>query len=325
MNTIETEDRFSPEYQDELRASVRAEQDRRSASQADIAKLVGESYSTFSAWLNNTYKGNNGKVAANVERWLESAKERETMAAALPGKIGFQPTPTAEHMLSVCQFAQTAPDVVVIAGGAGVGKTTAFQHYQKTSSNVWLITMEPSTATMVKMMREIAYLMGVQERADAGLSRAIGRKVRGTGGLMIVDEAQHLCTEALDQLRVFNDRDGIGIGIVIGGNETVYARLEGDGRKPAFAQLFSRLGMRHTQPKPRDKDISTLIAAWGISETRQTKLLTTIARKPGALRLMTKTLQLATMLAAGTGGERGYEHIRAAYERLTAEQMPVEA
>src|ERR1035437_1267786 len=50
----------------------------------------------------------------------------------------------------------------------------------------------------------------------------------GTGGLLVIDEAQHLSVAALDQIRSIHDATDLGIALV--GNQQVYARLTGGNR-----------------------------------------------------------------------------------------------
>ena len=75
--------------------------------------------------------------------------------------------------------------------------------------------------------------------------------------------------------------------------------------------------MRVTKARPASKDVCQLIAAWGIVDRDEVKLLKAIASKPGALRLMDKCLKVASMSAAGAAQARTIKHIRAAYERLS--------
>src|SRR3546814_13135096 len=73
-----------------------------------------------------------------------------------------------------------------------------------------------------------------------------------------------------------------------------------------------------TQTRPKPDDMCALIKAWGVTNADEIRLLKAIAAKPGALRAMTKVLQLTTMLAAGAGAERNIRHIKAAWNRHTA-------
>lgn len=308
-----------PDEQEGIRASVRQVMAEAGLSQADVARDSGIPYGTFTSWLGGTYKGNNERIAASVRVWLDARKTRARTQATLPTAPGFQPLPTAQRIIDVLTFAQVGPDFAVVAGGAGIGKTTAAEHYRENNPNVWMMTVEPCTCRTNVMLNELCEVIGISEKSQAKLSHAIARKVRGTGGLIIVDEGQHLETRAFDQLRSIHDRCGIGVAVL--GNETVYARLEGEGRKPAFAQLFSRVGRRVVQSRPKAADVCQLIGAWGVTAADEKRLLQAIARKPGALRAITKTMRLAGVLAAGAEEPRGARHIKDAWAMLSPEDL----
>jgi len=319
----EAQNTFTASEVDAIRAQVRQVMEAEGLSQAAVARDCGVAYGTFSSWLGGTYQGRNDKVAGEVQIWLASREERKRAAAAVPRTPGFIETRSAAGFLEALRFAQVMPEISVIAGGAGIGKTSAAQHYAGSNPNVWLATMDPSTAGVHGMLAELAEVMGVVERVAMRLPRAIGRRVAGSQGLIVIDEAQHLQPVSLDMLRSLYDRYQVGVALV--GNELVYARLEGEGRKAGFAQLYSRVGVRVTQTRPRAEDICALVQAWGVTDAEELRLLKAIARKPGALRVLTKCLQLATMLAGGAEEQRGAKHIRAAWSRLTASATEVAA
>ena len=308
---------FTEEEQAAIRAKVRSILSEENLSQTETARESGVAYGTFTGWLAGTYQGNNDRVAGDVQIWLAAREENARAARKIPQAPDFQETQSARSFTEILRYAQVMPDIAVIAGTAGIGKTMAARHYAATNPNVWTATMEPCSASVYPMLGELAEVMSITEKVQTKLSRAIGRKVEGTGGLVIVDEAQHLDARALDQLRALYDRYSVGIALV--GNETVYARLEGEGRKPSFAQLFSRIGMRITQARPRAADMCTLIAAWGVTGAEEVRLLKAIARKPGALRGMTKCLQLASMIAVGAEEPLSVKQIKAAWERLSSQ------
>ena len=65
------------------------------------------------------------------------------------------------------------------------------------------------------------------------LSTRIRDRVEGSKGLIIFDEAQHLSEKAIEEIRSWYDRTGIGI--VLQGNAAVLARLDGGTRRAVFA------------------------------------------------------------------------------------------
>lgn len=315
MNAISKETTFTAAETAETRTAVRDIMAGEGLNQKDIARDSGIAYGTFTGWLAGTYQGNNDKVTGEVQIWLSSREEKKRAAAQIPAPPEFQPTPSAMAFIETLRFAQVMPEIVVISGAPGIGKTRAIQHYQASNRNVWIATMDPTTSKVNGMQVELCEELGLLEKAPAKLARAIGRKVEGTGGLIVIDEAQHLDAKSLDQLRSFYDRYNIGVALV--GNELVYRLIDGERQRANFAQLVSRIGMRITQTKPKAADMCRLIEAWGVTDKEEVKLLKAIAAKPGALRSMTKVLQLASMMAAGAGELRGIRHIRDAYQRLT--------
>ncbi|GLK85721.1 AAA family ATPase [Ancylobacter defluvii] len=306
-----------------IREEVRAIKDREGLSWQHIADESGVKHGTLTPFMGNTYRGDTGRVAADLQRWLETRREREHTAAVLPDVPSFIMTPTAQDVLSTLSFAQSAPDFGVIVGGAGIGKTTAIEHYARRNSNVWFLTADPSMEKAANVLSILAEELGVSERRNAFISRAISARVRGANGLVIVDEAQHLEAKAFDQLRT-TVLDLGKCGIAVAGNESMLARLQGsaDKRTQAFAQLHSRVGIRKMQHASKAADICLLLDAWGISDDDVKTLLKSIARKPGALRIMNKVIRLATMVsAAGSPSSISRKDVNTAWSQLSSVEI----
>lgn len=306
---------FTPEEILEIQSDLLTIKDETGMSWDAIAKEAGVPAGTISVFANGKYTGNNQRVGREVQIWLDSRKDKAATASLVKKSPAWQATQTGKEFIEVLKFAQTLPDIVVVVGSPGVGKTIAAEYYSQTNPNVYLVTMEPCTSTVNTMMNAIAITMGVSERSQSRLSGAIGTKVREASALIIVDEAQHLSTAALDQLRTFHDRYGAGIALM--GNQSVYSQLEGGKRETSFAQLFSRVGMRATKSKPAAADVCMILDAWDVPNDLR-KLLKAIAAKPGALRLLDKTLKVAHIIASGSGSGLKKEHVTAAFQKLTS-------
>lgn len=281
-----------------------------------ISRESGIPQGTISQFATSKYAGDNQKLAGRIQMWLFSRSEKEAQSRKLRREPEFQNTPTAQKFTEILRFAHTLPDIVVIAGVPGVGKTSALKNYAANNANVYMATMKPSTSSVNTMLNTLARAMGVHERSQSKLSGAIGARIEDAGALIIVDEAQHLSSAALDELRSFHDQYGTGLALV--GNTAIYTQLEGGGRQTSFAQLFSRIGMRITQAKPVQEDVCMLLDAWEVPDNLR-RTLKAIAAKPGALRVLNKTLTLAYMLAAGSDNGITEAHVKAAYERLSTE------
>lgn len=316
----------SLEEQEGLREEVRQIMAREGLTLTDVSRETGIAFSTFSAWQNNSYKGDTSDKARSVQKWLETRRERRRTSSILPTPPAFQQTQTAAEIFAIMSFAQAAPDFGVVVGAPGIGKSIVIEEYQKQYSNVFVVTGEPILSSPNNLLVALAEEVGVLERRNTYLSRAIRAKLRSASALVVIDEAQHLSSQALDQLRT-TVLDLAKTGVVVAGNETLLARLQGsaDARAAQFAQLHSRVGMRTVQSHPRAKDICILIDAWGIEDSGARDLLKLIARKPGALRSMTKAIRLATMLAGEEGAALTAKHVQRAWSQLSASTLEASA
>jgi len=323
MNAISDEGTFTEQQHAELRAEAKRVAKAEFPSLAKAALDADMGYSTFSAYLNGTYNGNNDACAADVQKWLRARAERAKAVLTKPQIPGFVLTPTAAKIIPILQYAQMSPDFGVVIGQPGLGKTEALKHYRDTNPNVWMATMEPASAKPGMMLREIARSMGMELKSLGDASHEVKRRVRGTNGLLIIDEAQHLSVLALDQLRSIHD--ATKIGIVAAGNEKLSALTGGGGRKPELAQLSSRVGMRVNLRRPMVGDIDALLRAWAVTDQDEQKWLRVIAAKPGALRSMSNVLKLATMLAAGAEQPRNIHHMKAAWAQLAGASEQLDA
>lgn len=314
MNAQKESSTYTDAEQADLRGRCREIMEVEGKSQADLARESGIAYGTFTGWLGGSYQGNRDRVAGQVAIWLESRQENQRAAVRVPRAPEYVATPSAAAFTDVLRYAQIMPDISVICGGAGIGKTTAARRYAAENPHVHIVTVHPSASSVYPFLGLVSESLGIEEKVQTRYFGAIGRKLQDRQALLIVDEAQHLGASSLEQLRSLHDIHGVGIALL--GNETVYARLEGGKREASFAQLFSRVGFKATQKSPRAEDICALLKAWEVTDSNELKYLKAIASKPGALRVLTKTLQLASVHAAGAGEARGLKHIKAAYQQL---------
>lgn len=289
--------------------------DGRSLNQ--IAIEVGIGYSTLAAWRNGKYAGDNDKVAQAVRAWLTRRVAQARTTTVMPTDPGFVLTKTASQIFDVLEFTQTAVRMAVVVGAAGVGKTTALRAYQKRyPTSVWVATMQPCHKLPRALLEELSFtLRQPRDHRSADISRAIQGRLEGTRGLMIIDEAQHLDAEALDQVRSLYD--ATGIGFVLAGNPELMTKLGAIKRSPNMAQIFSRIGLRYSRSRPLQADVTALLDGWGVKgEVERTELLG-IAMKPGGVRVMTNVIGQAFVQAYGEGAEGlKLAHIQRAYEQL---------
>lgn len=322
MNEKTQERSWTPEEIEAVRAEAKALMLRDRVTQVQMSREVGKPVGTMSSWLGGTYAGRNDELAVLAERWLRAREERAQVQTKVLRAPRFMATPTSDQVMDVLYHAQHLPDFAVITGPAGIGKSSTLCEYTRTRNNVWKLVAEPIHQRMSAFLEDLSLVMGVQPVGSADRrSKQICSRALGSGALFIIDEAQHLPSPVLDQLRSIHDKTGCGL--VLAGNDTIFGRL-GTG-KAAYAQLHSRIGMRLQLPNSGKGDIAVLADAWGIKNELSRALLTAIGRRPGALRKVSKTMQIAHMLAAAEGREVEPGDIRTAHARLDNTPLAGEA
>jgi DNA transposition AAA+ family ATPase len=276
---------------------------------------------TFSMWLDGNYGGNWPQQTARIEKGLQQIRDQREQATTAIKAPGFIMTPTAREVADTLTYAQTAPEMVIITLGAGMGKTIAARHFAHTRANAFCVTMRPRTSSMHSMLAEIAVALGVLERNPAWLDRSIGEKLKRNGRqtLLMVDEAQNLGDQAINQLRYFLDEYECGIALL--GNQEIFARFGKSDTREGFGQIHRRIGKRLHRLHPQAADIEAIIDAWRIIDPEQRKLLAVIGKKAGALGQIDKTLKLANIIASGANEALSADHIRSAWSNRAAEML----
>ncbi|EHH67593.1 hypothetical protein GMO_21640 [Gluconobacter morbifer G707] len=295
--------------------------DAKGMSLSQAAQESGIAKGTLSTWIPGKYMGRTENVDEKAQKWLDSVQTRSQVRKLMPREPGFLETPSALIFRQVFEYAQTGPDIGLITGNAGVGKTMSAEAYRKETPNVWMMTADSSMRSPTAVLRELTEIVDAAEKRGPRMMARLIRRVQGTHGLIIVDEAQHLQTESIDLLRTINDR--AQIGLVFMGNEPLKGRIEGMSRDTSHAQIFSRIGMRKNRKQPQVKDTRAIFDAWGIDDANLFQLCRWIAGQPGGLRSMNKTLRYAWMIAASDERNQITERdIQSAWSSLTNGELP---
>jgi AAA domain/Mu B transposition protein, C terminal len=171
-------------------------------------------------------------------------------------------------------------EMVEIDAPPGTGKTCATEQYlaqcrklEGFTCPVWRISANGTILSLKNILRLIAceidedYLDAHYNHQDHETMRWIEAQTEGRGGLLIVDEAQHIGDAVaiqginiLNCLRVFTDKKLFGIAFLSNGE--VYRRVAGGKHR----QLSSRMeAWRVTIKGVPDEDVDAIMAAYGVS------------------------------------------------------------
>lgn len=281
---------------------------------ADIARQSGMTASRLSQFLSNTYKGDSQATADSLATWLNN---RDAERNTLPVMLGFVVTPTVQDIWAAFQYAQLTRSIAVVYGNPGLSKTTARDEFVATRPNVWTFTVSHSSKRVAGCLYAIAQAIGVKDpnmyRPDI-LYRQVRDELQGKKGLLIVDEADRMGYETLEELRILQEESGVGLVLI--GNHRVYNRMTGnESRDVDFARLFSRIGRRVVIETVTQADIDAIINAFGLNDDAS-PIINWIAREAGALRLVFHTLQSAFTYAMAKREALTKSHIVKALEDL---------
>ena len=246
-------------------------------TQTAIANELAISDAALSSFLKGTYKTPH-TIIPKVAELLKVTGKRKVA----PKEPAFVETTVAKRVMEAISYCHLQGKIAVVYGDAGVGKTQAVRAYLRENSLAIGITISPSYASITGVNELIADQLGIRERVARRIYAEIIGKLKDSGRVLIIDEAQHLTVRALNHLRCMSDESGVGIALI--GNEEVYTKMKGSG-KADFAQLFSRIGMRRevlTTTTTQD-DIRKVFAEAHLEEDAL-ELLYRIARTAYGLR-----------------------------------------
>lgn len=289
-------------------------------TQTAAATKVGTSASALSQWLKGSYRGNNRGLEDKIIKFLRSTHENEQFSNLMPRQPAWARTETAEEILQVLTYCQMGHTMGAVYGDPGTGKTVTCHHYKETHNNVWVAEMSRVDARLAPTLQAICEAIGIANPPlrIRHMYTMIVEALKGTDGLLIIDEAQHLSHDSLEQVRAIHDKTGIGV--VLAGNEEVYARVTGGLRDVTFAQLFRRVSIRKRIKGVLKGDIAPLLARLGVEDKKVAAFLKVIAAKPGALGLAVETWRLASMYAAADDAPLTVECVERAWAVLGAER-----
>lgn len=220
-------------------------------SQAEAAKQLGVTAGLLSAYRSQKYQGSIQNVEAKLSEFFRHTDEAAAaQAKAEPYKPAesYVPTSISQDVYNTIQYCQIERGMVILHGDAGIGKTKGAQKYVSDNpATAIYIQASPTFGSLGSFLKILARTLGIAEtKSKLDLVLNIRDKLDGTNRVLIVDEAQHLKLQALEEIRTLSDPNMItgkpGIGIVLIGNSEVYDRMLGR-QEARFAQLFSRIRM----------------------------------------------------------------------------------
>lgn len=321
VNEIET----TPQFIDDQRDWLKEYKASTGYSWSKLESPIGRSGTTLSAFVNGSYnkslhEGGNDKIATEVYRYRQTLVAQAQLRTDAPDIPGYYETRTSRELTTLLTWAHRGR-IGVVATNPGLGKTKTLEHYQQCASNVFIITCRPSLKTVTGLCTTVLHAVGNKSARGSAerLSQWVMTEVRNMRGLLLFDDAQHLTTEQIEEIRGWYDQTGVGV-VFLGNFETI-ARMEGGSRSAAFAQIYSRVGMKMIRNQPLDEDVECLAGAWQVEDDNVVVYLKMIAAKPGGLRSCTFAMELASLIAHSRSEALTRDHLAQAWAQLSQRPM----
>ncbi|MDO5631110.1 MAG: AAA family ATPase [Paracoccus sp. (in: a-proteobacteria)] len=287
-------------------------------TKSEVARRADMPLGTFSAWYDGTYSGRYDTTTQRVQNFLNSRLATLEVSRGMPVEPGFVQTRLARELFTAFTYAQMIPTMAVITVASGLGKSLAAETFAASRPHVTHVTLSPSSAAVHTMKAEIAAEMGLDIRDGAQFKRAITSALKRTGhhSLLIVDEAQNLGEDAINELRHF--RDMAKCGLVLLGNEEGKTPYAGRDPRHSSAQVARRVGHRLNVLRPYPEDLEAIVAAWNLPDPAAIEMARKIARMPGGFGTLRETVLTAGMIATGHDRDITADDLKAAWENRGA-------
>ena len=209
----------------------------RGISQSTVARGIGRSTATINQYLQGKYNGDVETLDKLAAAWLQTQQERENDTRT---QLNYTYTATAQRLEEVLRLAHVEGETVVIYGQAGLGKTSALEAYVKRNPDAIMIDSDPSYSAKV-LLSSMAIALGVESRGSLHqLIEELIKKLKNSGRIILVDEAENLPLRALECLRRIHDKTGVGL--VLAGMPRLLINLRGS--KGELKQLYSRVAFK---------------------------------------------------------------------------------
>lgn len=229
-----------------------AGEDTRSSVNA-ISRSLGVSAAMLSQFMNEKYPGDNQSLATKIESFLKRQDERTSYTDIFPEALD---TKNVQRIMNVCRICHVEGEMGVITGDAGLSKTTGLEKYaSENPGGVISIKVIPGT-TAKNLAIQIHKECGFDGRGTQWtMFHDIKEKLVNSERLIIIDEAEHLPTTALELTRRIHDMTKVGV--VLAGLPKLLTNLRG--LKSEFRQLYSRIGVKAELKDLEESDVKLLV------------------------------------------------------------------
>lgn len=207
---------------------------RKAYTRKEVCKRAEISEATLSQYLSGTYNASAENIESKLADFITAEEEISRLRQV---KKVFVRTPRVDVALEHIRRVHLDADIFMLTGEPGYGKTTILDEYAAQHRNV--IKIDAISPTPFALLRELSEaLKGVKLGSAHQMTKGCIKALKGSGKLIMVDEAELLSVEALNTLRRIHDL--AEIGVVLAGTKQMIKNMAGQ------PQLYSRI-LRRTE------------------------------------------------------------------------------
>ncbi|WP_230311251.1 AAA family ATPase [Kingella kingae] len=206
-------------------------------SQSNAAKALGVTKPVLNAYLQNKYQGSAATIAEIDEKVAAFLRQQQEKAEIKKLEIPFVATETAERALGFLNMTHHFGKLGIFYGGAGTGKTTTLNEYL--ARNPQCVLIEPDTGFTTRvLLQELCRKLNVSDKGNIHeMTERVVECLKGSGRLLMIDEAEWLPLRALETVRRIQDKSQCGVALA----GTLQLLINLRGAKGELKQLYSRV------------------------------------------------------------------------------------
>lgn len=276
------------ETDNNVRDDIKAFMEVRQFSLNTLSRALGFSTATMSQWLAGKYPGRSDEIEVAVQSFLVRQRERNQSP-----KLVFQfiETTVSKKVFEFARLCHLDSEIGVVYGDAGLGKTDASREYTRQNPGVILIEANLGYTARV-LFKKLHHKVGLDGTGSiADMFDDVVDRLKDSGRLIVVDEAEHLPYRALELLRRVYDKANVGILLV--GMPRLIANLRG--KRGEYAQLYSRVGVAVKLESLKPEDVESFVRS--VLPKSNGLWKTYDKESNGNTRILTKLLRRSMRLA----------------------------
>lgn len=293
---------------DQFKTKVKSFQSTFSMSQAALARMAGVAEGTLSIVLKGTYPANPAEVISKIMAIIEREEAKITNKIK---SLDFVETSVSEKIAFALDLAVWDTKIVCIVGDSGLGKTWAVKKYVENNPSAILVEADPTYAVKT-VLENIARRLDIADvyGRNSELLEAVVQKLKGSGRMILIDEAEYLTDTALDIVRRIHDKADVPVALV--GMPHLLTNVIG--KKNKHAQIYSRMNLCKLASLSIEDAQSIVASIFGNVEKQITKTFFECSR--GTTRILADLIRITQRILVKNNAEISVTSIKLAAENV---------